>query len=432
MAAHSGKPGGGEALVAFFTKLPSLQVPEEELVIPSDLERYGLSEVVNRLLGRDQPIPFDFLVEGEFLRSSIGRYLEAHKLSSEKVLRLEFVLALREPEQSAVDEAPEWISSVAALEAFPSTWFAATLYDGTVRLYEGAQMKLTTRLSDHGLTGAAALPTSRGSHLVAACQDGTLKACGFQCGSGPSSGAVSSQAGAKKALQACAIHEDGTLLAAGGWSMEVCVWNVEPETFADETAGKRKAPHQAEAKFTLAGHSQVVTALSFGKKEQFPFSLLSGSWDCSIRVWDLVAGSGVCNWPVARAVTSFTLNPSMPQLATSHEDGHVSLWDIRAPAHSSIAGAMSLDASAGLNLMGAQVTHQRLAQQTYWKTGVAMPAPPGSDLRHKCPVTREHLSNELQALQRLLNDELRETGDRLREAFRTDLAPLSAMLQARD
>ena len=39
----------------------------------------------------------------------------------------------------------------------------------------------------------------------------------------------------------------------------------------------------------------------------------------------------------------------------------------------------------------------RFGLKTYWKTGVAMPAPPGSDLRHKCPVTREHLSNELQA-----------------------------------
>lgn len=373
MASSSGmpKPGGGEALVVFFTKLPEkFQVPEEELVIPANLERYGLSEVVNRLIGHEQPVPFDFLVEGEFLRTSIGTYLEVHKLSAEKVLRLEFVLALREPEQSSVDEAPEWISSVVALEAYPSTWFAATLYDGTVRIYEESEMRLSTRLSDHGLAGVAALPTSRGSQLVAACQDGTLRACALQCGRSPKAGAVASLAPSAppKAMQAVALSEDGTLLAAGGWSTEVFVWNAEPETFSDpETSGKRKAPaNQAQAKFTLPGHSQVVTALSFGRKEQFPFTLLSGSWDCSIRVWDVAAASGVCNWPVARAVTSFTMNPSMPQLATSHEDGHVSLWDIRASPHVSVAGALSLDASAGLPLLAAQVTHQRMAQQVAW------------------------------------------------------------------
>ncbi|OLP95282.1 Ribosome biogenesis protein WDR12-like [Symbiodinium microadriaticum] len=49
------KPGGGEALVSFVTKLPdAFQVPEEELVVPSNLERYGLSEVVNRLLAREK------------------------------------------------------------------------------------------------------------------------------------------------------------------------------------------------------------------------------------------------------------------------------------------------------------------------------------------------------------------------------------------
>lgn len=372
MALSGPKAGGGEALVAFFTKLPGkFQVPEEELVVPSNLERYGLSEVVNRLLAHEQPIPFDFLVDGEFLRSSIGTYLEAHKLSSEKVLRLEFVLALRAPEQSSVDEAPEWISSVVALEAYPSTWFAATLYDGTVRVYEGSEMRLSTRLSDHGLAGVAALPTERGSHLVAACQDGTLRACALQCGSSPQAGAVAalSPQAPPKAMQAVALSEDGTLLAAGGWSSEVFVWNAEPETFAEpvSSGGKRKAPaNQAQEKFTLSGHSQVVTALTFGRKEQFPFTLLSGSWDCSVRVWDIAAASGVCNWPVARAVTSFTLNPSMPQLATSHEDGHVSLWDIRALSHTSIAGALSLDASAGLPLLAAQVTHQRMAQQVAW------------------------------------------------------------------
>lgn len=37
----------------------------------------GVWQVVNRLLGRETPVPFDFLVNGEFLRSSVGSYLEA-------------------------------------------------------------------------------------------------------------------------------------------------------------------------------------------------------------------------------------------------------------------------------------------------------------------------------------------------------------------
>merc|ERR1711933_353127 len=102
-------------------KLPEkYKVLEDDLVVPSNLARYGLSEVVNRLLSFEEPVPFDFLVNGEFLRTSISQYLEARKLSSEKVLRLEYVFALSEPEHSQVDQVPDWISGVSALGSLPT------------------------------------------------------------------------------------------------------------------------------------------------------------------------------------------------------------------------------------------------------------------------------------------------------------------------
>merc|ERR1712232_830892 len=122
-------------------------------------------------------------------------------------------------------------------------------------------------------------------------------------------------------------------------------------------------------KFTLSGHSQVITSLLFGSQARFPFTLLSGSWDSSVRFWDIAAASCVCNWTVARAVTCFSVCPeasSAAQLATSHEDGHISLWDIRSPPHPTIQGAMSLDITAGLPLTSAQVPHRRLASQVAW------------------------------------------------------------------
>merc|ERR1712232_995469 len=122
-------------------------------------------------------------------------------------------------------------------------------------------------------------------------------------------------------------------------------------------------------KFTLSGHSQVITSLLFGSQARFPFTLLSGSWDSSVRFWDIAAASCVCDWTVARAVTCFSVCPeasSAAQLATSHEDGHVSLWDIRAPPHPTVQGALSLDASAGLPLTSAQSAHRRLASRVTW------------------------------------------------------------------
>jgi ribosome biogenesis protein YTM1 len=170
------KPGGAEAVIIFTTKLPEeYQVPEDQLVVPAALARYGLSEVVNRLLSLERPLPFDFLADGEFLRTTVAQHMEAHKLSSEKVLKLEYVFALSEPEQKEVDQVPDWISAVAPLQALPSAVFAATSYDGTARVYSDGSSQLTVRLSDTPITGLAALPTTQGSHLVAAGKDGCIR-----------------------------------------------------------------------------------------------------------------------------------------------------------------------------------------------------------------------------------------------------------------
>lgn len=376
------KPGSSEAVVEFTTKLPEeYRVPEDQLVVPNVLARYGLSEVVNRLLSLESPVPFDFLVDGEFLRTTVAGYMEANKLSSEKVLRLEYVFALSEPEQSEVDQVPDWIAGLATLQDLPSALFAAVSYDGTARIYSGGRAQTTLRLSDLALTSIAALPVAGGSHLVAGGKDGCVRCCALRHGTkGESEVVVGPVAtlrppGTARAVEAVAVSEDGTLLGTAGWgSGEISIWNADDSLFAspsDAGAGaKRKASENGEPKhpkFSLKGHSQVATCLHFGASARYPFTLLSGSWDSSVRVWDLAAASPVCNWTVARAVTSFSMSPVMPpQIATAHEDGHVSLWDIRAPPHPAVQGAVSLDASAGLPLASAQAPHRRLVAQVAW------------------------------------------------------------------
>lgn len=370
------KPGDGEAVVRFTTKLPQqYQVPEDDLVVPSSLARYGLSEIVNRLLSFDTPVPFDFLVDGEFMRSNVLEYLEAHRLSSEKVLVLEYVVALSEPETKNIEQVPDWISGVAALQAPPSSWFAAVSYDGTARVYEGERSQHVVRLCDAPVTAVAAVSIDggQGSHIVAAGKDGSMRCCALRHAGSASSGQVVALRGpgTTKAVEAVAINEDGTLLASGGWDQDIFVWNgnvFEPPESSGSASSKRKAPENAAPKFALeGGHSQVVTCLEFGVKARHPFTLFSGSWDCTLRVWDMAAASCVCNFPVARAVTSVSVSPGMPsQVATSHEDGHVSIWDVRAAPHASVQGALSLDSATGLPLAAAQQVHKRLASQVAW------------------------------------------------------------------
>jgi len=378
--------------------------------VPGSLGRYGLSEVVNRLLGHERPVPFDFLVNGEFLRTSVILYLESHRLSSEKVLTLEYVLALSEPEQSQVDEVPDWIADVVPLQPLPSDCFAAVACDGTARLYAGAQSRLVVRMTDNVLTSAAAFSVDggKGSHLVAGCKDGSVRCCALEHGDGATAAAGPVAAlrapGCQKGVQALALKEDGALLASGGWDLDIHLWNTDSSLFAPPQAGAgaKRAPEGgvgAVPKFTLQGHSQVVTSLTFGAPSRFPFTLISSSWDSSVRVWDIAAACCVCNWTVARAVTSLSVSPVLPpQLATSHEDGHVSLWDVRAPPHPTKQGAVSLDATSGLPLMSAQAPHQRLVSRVAWCPEDAMRLASVSHDGHLCILDPRSPKMPLQAL----------------------------------
>lgn len=65
---------------------------DQALFVPENLKRYGLSEILNHLLqdNLSSPVPFDFLINGEILRTSLKEYLINKGLSSEILLNLEY------------------------------------------------------------------------------------------------------------------------------------------------------------------------------------------------------------------------------------------------------------------------------------------------------------------------------------------------------
>lgn len=59
--------------VMFTTQTP-YPLPPQKFMIPGSWKRYQLSKLVNKALSLTNPVPFDFLVRGEILRSSLGEW----------------------------------------------------------------------------------------------------------------------------------------------------------------------------------------------------------------------------------------------------------------------------------------------------------------------------------------------------------------------
>ncbi|KAI5965503.1 YTM1 [Candida theae] len=133
----------------------SLKVEETPLFVPISLKRFGLSEIVNHLLGNyktdsdeeeRKPIPFNFLIKGELLRTSIDDYLVRNGLSSEAFLTIEYTRAILPPSFQASFNNEDWISSIDSINKTSSAVVDSQLtinepkilsgsYDGVVRTY---------------------------------------------------------------------------------------------------------------------------------------------------------------------------------------------------------------------------------------------------------------------------------------------------------
>lgn len=57
-----------------FTTQTAYPLPTQKFMIPASWRRYQLSQLVNKALSLAKPIPFDFLVRGEILKTTLGEW----------------------------------------------------------------------------------------------------------------------------------------------------------------------------------------------------------------------------------------------------------------------------------------------------------------------------------------------------------------------
>ena len=71
-----------EVRVQFYTQMTQYVVTDTPIAVPAHVRRVQLSQMINHLLALETPRPFDFLVDGEFIRGSLEKFIEQHGLSS--------------------------------------------------------------------------------------------------------------------------------------------------------------------------------------------------------------------------------------------------------------------------------------------------------------------------------------------------------------
>ncbi|XP_078155110.1 transducin/WD40 repeat-like superfamily protein [Carex rostrata] len=237
----SGSDASRQVQVRFVTRLkPPLRVPPTSMAVPSHLTRLGLSEIVNLLLENSDPEhgnqPFDFLIDGELIRMPLDQFLMTKGISAEKVLEIEYVKAVVPRKQEDPCPHDDWVSAV---DGSYSSFILTGCYDGLARIWEGGEVSECTHILE-GHNGAitsakfieiGGVGTEMNFHVVTSSKDRLLRL--WKCGSAQNRenpirlGAYKIFPGHTSAVQSVAVSSSREMICSGSWDCSIKLWDAK-------------------------------------------------------------------------------------------------------------------------------------------------------------------------------------------------------------
>ncbi|KAK1433135.1 hypothetical protein QVD17_10041 [Tagetes erecta] len=330
--------------VRFVTKLqPPFKAPTTSVALPSNLTRLGLSAVVNNLLesvnDEWKHEPFDFLIDGEFVRMSLEDFLLAKGISAEKTLEIEYIRAVAPRNEEDPSLHDDWVSAVDG----SSRVILTGCYDGLGRIWEAAGV-CTHVLEGHGdavtSVGIVKAIDKEDDNLVVATgsKDKTVKLWKIHAephAENMKIGAYRTLRGHTAAVQSVAAKPTADMVCSGSWDCRINLWQTESSEGDIVSTKKRKkgskeeeTQSEGEAVSTLVGHTQCVSSVVWPEHG----TIYSASWDHSIRRWDVETGKDTLNMFCGKVINCIDVGgESSALIAGGGSDPILRVWDPRKP-----------------------------------------------------------------------------------------------------
>lgn len=357
------------------TKDPTVKITQDSgpLLVSTDFKRYALSTLVNTLLENEKPIPFEFLINGRFLRTSIDEYLTANGISSEVTLSLEYVKAAIPPSHVVSFEHDDWVAAVDVLSfSSPAAVWAGKgspvapgnsrilsgSYDGLLRVWSTSSDLLATSNPTGDSPVPQAIKAARWltpTRIVTAGNDRVIRLWNYKEAARLSE-AVDPTAkldpvlelfGHTASVDSIALHAPSLRILSASSDHTVCIWSTRasdgaapPEASLPATSNKRRrtaSNSMAKASVPqkgplsiLSGHTRPVSEAIFDAKDRTIG--YSCSWDHSVITWDLTTGISVSTRSTLHPLFCVAQLPDLGLLAAGTSVRHISMIDSRADA----------------------------------------------------------------------------------------------------
>jgi ribosome biogenesis protein YTM1 len=290
---------GETVRVRFVTQFPQYASVQGDFDISAALNRQGLSSALNQVFEPDLQVPFDFKINGNFLRQPLNSALRQYHISTESIITIEFFPAFCPPSPVDDQTTDAWISSV----HFLGQSLLFSLYDGTVHIRDEAGDRCYRRAGDRVPIKCVA-PIGVG-RLIAGDLEGMVTL--FDIGD--------AEAQSQFSLHSGPIHSVATfgglehLFVTGGADSSIQLWS---------TAG------EANSLSGFYGHTDAVQGLEWEEEG----TIVSCSLDRTIRTWDV--NSQQQKEVLSASCGILSVNGRGPLIVTGHPDRSIRLWDRRA------------------------------------------------------------------------------------------------------
>lgn len=327
----------------FFTKQAEYSIPDVPYSLPVTVSPKELNEIIRSVLyggESDKTDVFDFLIEGELLRSSLDVYLDDKEISSESVLEIEYIERQAAPRPETSLSHDDWVSCVRGHKNL----IVCGCYDNTVKLWSRDGHCLTTI---PGHSGPVKCVTWLKNADNSADEDEHL----FASGSHDQTAFVWRWKAVEKeidclfafrghsgSVDCIATNNDGERIITGSWDKTIKLWtasNTSPEEV--ERTDSENIPEPKRIKkvgqkmitrvplLTLGGHKEAVSAAVWLDDS----NVCSASWDHTLRTWDMSRAEQTQILEGSKAFFHIAHSRLSNMVVSASADRHVRIHDLR-------------------------------------------------------------------------------------------------------